>query len=128
MIFRCFAGIHMVLVSGFRGGIGVCDLERTGGFAGVGEGEIDIASDGVITDRSLWTGLWLDAIVVLFIVRSGIHGDSTELAEEAVGAVQGDVVIRLRSWLLGVNLGTVIGEEPIVGEVLASRDGVPAGR
>src|ERR1700678_4072938 len=118
----------MVLVRSLRSGIGVRDVERAGGFGDIREGEMNVASDGVVSDHSLGAGLGLDAIVVLFIVRSGIDSYSAEMAIEAVGAVEGDVVIGPRPWLLGVNLCTVIGEQPIIGEVLTGGDGVPARR
>ena len=93
MVFCCFAGIHVELVRGFRSGVGIGDVQRRGGFADVGEGEMDVAGDGVVLDHSLRAGLGFDAIVVFVFVRLGRHGYSTELAIEAVGPVKRDVVI-----------------------------------
>ena len=108
MVFCQFARIHVVLVRGFRSGIGVRDLQSARGFADVRKSEMNVAGERVVLDRSFGAGLRLDPVVVFFIVRPRINRYPAEMAIKAVRPIKRDVVIRLRPWLLGVNLRTVI--------------------
>ena len=89
---------------------------------------MDVSGGAVVVDGGFWGGLKFLALLVFGIAGWGIGGGSAEVGEEAVGAVDGDVIVGVSSWFFGVDFRAVVGEEPVVGEALPGGDGVAAGR